>query len=160
MPSTPDPSEIARTIAHQAEKLEAARNVLREQPELVAEVVDYLTGMVRSVDRVLNAASDAFQEHAATAVTSLGNQPRGSARAAFASGLLAAASSQLTGLRNTLMGIGAEASDLVWPEHDLVDAEELRNYQRFLEQRERQLNPDPDPRSTLGPQAPGPTGRR
>lgn len=102
---------------------------------------------------MIDAAGAAFQEHGVTAVTTFGDQARGSARAMFVGGLLTAASDQVLSLRNTLMGVGAESSSLVWPEHDPLAAEELRNYRRFLEQRERQLDPDAEslPTATESP---------
>lgn len=142
MSTDTDVAEIARAIAEQTEKLDRARGVLREHPEQVADVVDPLIGMLMSLDRVIDAARDAFQEHGATAVTTFGDQARGSARAMFTGGLLTAASTQILSLRNTLMGVGAESSSLVWPEHDPLAAEELSNYRRFLERRESQLDPD------------------
>lgn len=137
-----DPAEIARAIAEQTERLDHARSVLREHPEQVADVVDPLIRMLLSLDRVIDAARDAFQEHGATAVTTFGDQARGSARAMFAGGLLTAASTQALSLRSTLMGVGAESSSLVWPEHDPLAAEELSNYRQFLKRREHQLDPD------------------
>ncbi|GAA3845087.1 hypothetical protein KACC15558_25880 [Brevibacterium ammoniilyticum] len=141
-----DPAEVARALAEHAERLDQAKSVLREHSEQVADVVDHLIRMPSSLGRVLDAAGDAFQEHGATAVTTTGSRSRGSMRAAFAGGLLATASSQASGLRSTLMGVGSEASSLVWPKHDPLAAEELRNYRSFLEQRERQLDADSDAR--------------
>ncbi len=135
-------------MAEHAERLDRARSMLREHPEQVAEVVDPLIGMLMSLDRVIDAARDAFQEHGATAVTTFGDQTRGSARAMFTGGLLAAASTQILSLRNTLMGVGAESSSLVWPEQDPLAAEELSNYRKFLDRRERQLDPDAESLST------------
>lgn len=135
MSTDADLAEIARAIAEQAERLDRSRSVLREHPEQVAEVVDPLIGMLMSLDRVIDAARDAFQEHGATAVTTFGDQARGSARAMFVGGLLAAGSAQALSLRSTLMAAGAELSSLVWPEHDPLAAEELSNYRRFLERR-------------------------
>lgn len=148
MPGSTDLAEIARAIAEQAERLDRARGTLREHPEQVAEGVEPLIGMLMSLDRVIDVARDAFQEHGATAVTTFGDQARGSARAMFAGGLLAAAAAQVLGLRSTLMGVGAESSSLVWPEHDPLAAEELSNYRRFLERRESQLDPDAGSLST------------
>ncbi|SMX98847.1 hypothetical protein BSP109_03110 [Brevibacterium sp. Mu109] len=148
MSTATDLAEIARAIAEQAEKLDRARGALREHPEQVADVVDPLVGMLLSIDRVIDAAGTAFQEHGATAVTTFGDQARGSARVMFDGGLLTAASDQVLSLRNTLMGVSAESSSLVWPEHDPLAAEELLNYRRFLEQRERQLDPDAESRPT------------
>lgn len=148
MPTDTNLAEIARAIAEQAERLERARGVLREHPEQVADVLDPLIGMLHSLYRVIDAARHALEEHGATAVTTFGDQPRGSARAMLTGGLLAAASTQVLSLRNTLMGVGAESSSLVWPEHDPLAAEELSNYRRFLERRERQLHPDAESLST------------
>lgn len=142
MSTATDLAEIAREIAEQAEKLDRARDVLREHPEQVADVIDHLSAMLSSLDRVLDTARAAFQEQSATAVTTFGDQTLGSERAMFTGGLLAAASAQVQGLQNTLMGVGAETSALVWPEHDPLAAEELHNYQRFLQQREHHLTPD------------------
>lgn len=154
MSETTDLAEVARAIAEQAERLDRARAALREHPEQVADVLDPLIRTLDSVARVVDAAGTAFQEHGATAVTMGGNQARGVAQAMRAGGLLSAASVQVQGLRNTLMHAGAESSLLAWPEHDPLAAEELSNYRRFLDQRERQLDPDavsqptaPDPRS-------------
>lgn len=142
MSTSTELADIARAIAEQAEKLDRARGVLREHPEQVADVVDLLINMLVPLARVMDAAGAAFQEHGGTAVTTFGDQARGSARARFAGGLLAAASTQMLTLRSTLMAVGAESSSLVWPVHDPLAEEELRNFRRFLERRERQLDPD------------------
>lgn len=142
MPSAVDIVEIAHTIAEQVDKLDRARGELRDHPELVADVVDPLVGMLLPLDRVIDTVRKAFEAHGATAVTTFGDQARGSAQAMFVGGLLSAASTQVLGLRNTLMGVNAEASSLVWPEHDPLAAEELSNFRKFLERRERQLDPD------------------
>ena len=97
--------------------------------------------MLLPLDRVIDTVRKAFEAHGATAVTTFGDQARGSAQAMFVGGLLSAASTQVLGLRNTLMGGNAEASSLVWPEHDPLAAEELSNFRKFLERRERQLDP-------------------
>ncbi len=74
MSTATDLAEIARAIAEQAEKLDRARGALREHPEQVADVVDPLVGMLLSIDRVIDAAGTAFQEHGATAVTTFGER--------------------------------------------------------------------------------------
>lgn len=160
MSETTDLAEAARATAEQAERLDRARAVMREHPEQVADVLDPLIRMLEYVGRVIDAAGTAFQEHGATAVTMGGNQARGSAQAMRAGGLLSAASAQVQSLRNTLMDAGAESSLLAWPEHDPLAAEELSNYQRFLEQRERQLDPDVAPQPTAtDPRSRGPIDR-
>lgn len=144
MPDTTGLAEIARMIAAQTERLDRVRGVLRDHPEQVSDVLDPLIGMLDSLDRVIAAAGAALHEHGSTAVTTFGDRSRGSARAIRAGGLLSAASAQVQSLRTTVMDAAAESVLLVWPEHDPLAAEELGNYRRFLEQRERQLDPDPE----------------
>jgi hypothetical protein len=160
MSTSTELADIARAIAEQAERLDGGRSVLREHPELVVDVLDPLIRMLDSVARVVDAASTAFQEHGSTAVTMGGNQARGSAQALRAGGLLSPASAQVQSLRNTLMDAGTESSLLAWPEHDPLAAEELSNYRRFLEQRERQLDPDAVSQPTAtDPRSHGPIDR-
>ncbi|MFZ2749522.1 MAG: hypothetical protein WAZ15_04380 [Propioniciclava sp.] len=143
-----EPVDHAAALAAHARALYKSSHLLRDHPEQVYRVLEAIEDAVQYLDDVVKETSESYKKHAATAVTMLGDQAKGTQSAVFAAGYLRAAVHNVRSLRDLLMHATAESDRLYWPQHDPVAAEQLRELRELLDQRAGNVAPEQPTAST------------
>lgn len=132
----------AEPLLAQAQQLRQIAHRLRDHPHLVEPILRDIVDSLLSVAFALDDASRALREEASTAIGMTRDQAQARSQASYASAMITAAGGQVAHARSALMSAGSEISSLLWPEHDPVAAETVKEHHRLFDARSESLTAD------------------
>lgn len=153
----PVTGEEAGDLLRAAHRLRDLAHRLLQHPDRIDPLLRDIDAALLAVSFFLHDAGRALREEAPKAASTLRDESRSLTQATYAAAMLESAAGILEQGRHALMSATAETSNLLWPQHDPVAAEELAHYRDLFTQRSAAVTPDIPPANRgAGLQPPAP----
>ena len=132
----------AEPLLAQAQQLRQISHRLRDYPHMVAPILRDVVESLLCMSFALHDAGRALREEAATAIAMARDPAQAQSQASYASAMVISAGGQAAHARSALMSAESEISSLLWPEHDPVAAETVKEHHRLFDARAESITPD------------------